>query len=432
MTSSGSSSPSPGANAPTSLQRGEVSAPNANAIAEETARAAYGRLVAVLAARTRDIAAAEDALCDAFAAALDAWPRSGVPDAPEAWLLTAARRKLIDAARRAQTRDEAGPALLLAVEEMQDRSGETFADERLKLLFVCAHPAIDPDMRTPLMLQTVLGLDAARIGSAFLVAPATMGQRLVRAKRKIAAAGIPFETPQAEDLPARVGAVLDAIYAAFGAGYDSPDGADPRAAGLSEEAIYLGSLVAALAPEEAEAHGLLALMLHIHARREARRAAGRYVPFDEQDLALWDRRLIARAEMALLTAAELGDPGRYQFEAAIQSGHAAARLHKIDNSAAIVSLYNALLALAPSTGAEVGRAAALVKAGRARDALAALAAVDGERARRYQPYWATVAHALAADGDVAGADAAFERAIALSEDAAVRDFLIRRRGALTA
>lgn len=401
---------------------------DARAIAEETARAAYGRLVAMLAARTRDIAAAEDALGDAFAAALEAWPASGVPDAPEAWLLTAARRKLIDAGRRAQTRKDAEPALLLAVEEMSERFDETFADERLKLLFVCAHPAIDPDVRTPLMLQTVLGLDAARIGSAFLVAPAAMGQRLVRAKKKIAAAGIPFETPEAEDLPERLSAVLDAIYAAFGAGYDGDDGADPRGSGLSGEAIYLGSLAAALAPDEAEAHGLLALMLHIHARRDARRVGGGYVPFDEQDLALWDRRMIARAEIALLHAAEMNRPGRYQLEAAIQSGHAAARLHSIDNSETIVALYDTLLAVAPSTGAKVGRAAALLKAKRVDDALSALDAIDKTRASRYQPYWATRAHVLAALGDRDGADKSYETAIALSEDDAVRRFLTARKG----
>jgi RNA polymerase sigma-70 factor (ECF subfamily) len=403
---------------------------DARAIAEETARASYGRLLALLAARTRDIAAAEDALADAFTAALETWPSRGVPDAPEAWLLTAARRKLIDAGRRAQTRNEAEPSLLIAVEEIAQQSETPIADERLKLLFVCAHPAIDPDIRTPLMLQTVLGLDAMRVGSAFLVAPTTMGQRLVRAKKKIAAAGIPFETPEAEELPERLSAVLDAIYAAFGAGYDSADGADPRGSGLSEEALYLGSLAAALAPEEPEAHGLLSLMLHIHARRAARRNRGEYVPFDHQNTELWDRKLIARAEMALLRAADLGKPGRYQLEAAIQSGHAAARLHGVDNAPTIVSLYEALLGLAPSTGAEVGRAAALLKAGRRKEALAALDAIDKDRASRYQPYWATRAAILAALGDDGDADAAYEKAIGLSEDSAVRDFLFKRRSAL--
>ncbi len=227
------------------------------------------------------MAAAEDALADVFLAALETWPRRGVPDKPEAWLLTAARRRLIDGTRHARVEAGALPALLAAADEAQAVASidSVFPDERLKLLFICAHPAIDAVVRTPLMLQTVLGLDAARIASAFLVKPATMGQRLSRAKAKIRDAGIRFALPNAADLPPRLDAVLEAIYAAYGTGWDDVAGADPRRRGLASEAIELGRLLRHLMPGEPEAQGLLALMLHCEARRKARRtAAAAYVP----------------------------------------------------------------------------------------------------------------------------------------------------------
>ncbi|HEY2995793.1 MAG TPA: sigma factor, partial [Methylomirabilota bacterium] len=206
------------------------------------ARTAYSRLVAWLAARWHDVAAAEDALGDALAAALETWPRDGVPDKPEAWLYTAARRRLLDAARRHRVRADAAADLNTVMDDTDVARDGLFADERLKLLFVCAHPAIDEAVRTPLMLQTVLGLDAARIAAAFLVAPATMGQRLVRAKAKIRDTGIRFEVPEASELRERLDAVLEAIYAAYGTGWDDGAGADPRRSGLAEEAIWLGRL----------------------------------------------------------------------------------------------------------------------------------------------------------------------------------------------
>jgi len=406
---------------------------DARAVAEQTARASYGRLLAALASRARNITVAEDALGDAFAAALRHWPTRGVPDSPEAWLLTAARRKLIDDARRVKTRTDAVPSLLIAMEEAQSRvDRDEFPDERLKLLFVCAHPAIDANMRTPLMLQTVLGLDAARIGSAFLVAPATMGQRLVRAEKKIAAAAISFETPGPEELPARLTSVLDAVYAAFGAGYDNGDGADERRAGLSEEAIYLAGLITAQAPNVAEAHGLLALMLYIHARRSARRAKGLYIPFDDQDTRLWEKKLIAAAETSLGEAARRRAPGRYQIEAAIQSAHMTGRMRHRDNAMTIVQLYDRLLSLAPSTGARVGHAAALIRAGRPAEALGALDAVNRAHAERYQPYWATRAHALSELDQHADAICAYSTAIGLCEDQAMRVFLEARKAKLSA
>jgi len=265
---------------------------DARRAAELAARASYGRLVAYLAARARDVAAAEDALGDALAAALETWPRVGVPDNPDAWLLVAARRRLVDRARHGSVEASAAATLRLAAEtaEVTASRESIFPDERLELLFVCVHPAIDEAARTPLMLQAVLGLDAARIASAFLVAPAAMSQRLVRVKAKIRDAGIGFEIPGPEALPERLHAVLEAIYAAYGTGWEDVAGADPRRRGLAEEAIWLGRLVVALLPDEPEAGGLLALMLCCEARRSARRdASGAYVPLSGQDVARWSR-----------------------------------------------------------------------------------------------------------------------------------------------
>ena len=246
----------------------------AQAAAVAAARSSYGKLVAYLSSRTRDVAAAEDALSAAFEAALRDWPAHGVPLSPEAWLMTAARRALIDAARRRKTRDDAAADLLLIADIATDADGRrAIPDDRLLLMFACAHPAIERSVRAPLMLQTILGFDAAAIGSAFLVAPATMGQRLVRAKAKIKQVRIPFQLPDHDDLAQRLDSVLEAIYAAFTEGWADPGGTDARRGNLSEEGIWLGELVVLLLPDEPEALGLLALMLHAQARRAARRDA---------------------------------------------------------------------------------------------------------------------------------------------------------------
>ena len=243
---------------------------------ERVARESYGRLVAYLSSHTRDVASAEDALSNALVAALTAWPRDGVPQNPEAWLLTTARHSFIDLVRHRQVAEASEPTLqLLREDSMEMTLSAEFPDERLKLLFVCAHPAIDPAMHTPLMLQTVLGLDAARIAHAFLVSPTTMGQRLVRAKTKIRDGGIQFEVPQERELPQRLDAVLEAIYAAFGIGWDDMAGVDQRGRDLAEEAIWLARVLLQLMPKEAEVRGLLALMLHCEARRRGAAWTGR-------------------------------------------------------------------------------------------------------------------------------------------------------------
>lgn len=402
-------------------------ATEARRTAEAAARTSYGRLLAFLSARSRDVAAAEDALAEAFRVALDTWPRSGVPDNPEAWLLTAARRTLLHGHRHAQVRAGGEPTLRVLAEEAEDAMAEArFPDERLKLLFVCAHPAIDPAARAPLMLQTVLGLDAARIASAFLVAPATMGQRLVRAKARIRDAGIAFQVPEPAELPGRLASVLEAVYAAYGSGWDDLDGADTRRKGLAEEALWLGRVLAGLLPGEPEARGLLALMLHCEARRRARRGPdGSYVPLEEQDTTLWDHGLAREAERELAAAAAQGRPGPFQLEAAIQSAHALRLFTGRANWDGIALLYEGLVRLAPTAGALVGRAAALAELRGPAAGLTALDALapglDG-----YQPYWALRAHLLSKSGHPA--QDAYARAIGLAEDPAVRAWLLRRAG----
>jgi RNA polymerase sigma-70 factor (ECF subfamily) len=403
----------------------------ARAAAEAVARASYGKLVAFLAARTRDVAGAEDALSDAFAAALADWPAHGVPDSPEAWLMTAARRKLIDAARRRRTGEQAEGHLQLMADELQEleAAGRDIPDERLALMFACAHPAIEPAIRAPLILQTLLGFDAAAIASAFLVSPAAMGQRLVRAKNKIHAAGIPFRVPERAELPTRLDAVLAAIYAAFAEGWSDPAGAEARRRNLAEEGIWLGRLAASLMPDEPEALGLLALMLHAEARRGARRnGSGDYVPLADQDPCAWDVKLIGEAEALLRGAGRKGAIGRYQLEAAVQSAHAARRVTGRTDWAAIARLYDGLLALTGSPVVAINRAVAIAET---EGPAAGLAILDGltndRRLADYQPWWAARAGLLDRTGDAEAAEAAYERAIGLEADPAVRRFLQQRR-----
>jgi RNA polymerase sigma-70 factor (ECF subfamily) len=408
----------------------------AHATAEAVARRSYGKLLAFLAARTRDVAAAEDALADAFAAALAEWPARGVPERPEAWLTTVARRRVIDAARRRQGSDAAASHVRLLAEELAEAAegAAPIPDHRLALMFACAHPALDPAIRAPLMLQTVLGFDAATIASAFLVAPATMGQRLVRAKSRIRQAGIPFRVPEREDLPERLDAVLAAIYAVYAEGWADPAGTETRRRNLAEEGIWLGRLVAGLLPDAAEGLGLLALMLHAEARRGARRdATGEYVPLADQDPTLWDARLIEEAEALLRRASAAGATGRYQLEAAVQSAHAVRRLTGHADWAAIERLYDALATLTASPVVAINRAVAIAEMRGAAAGLAALDALEGDaRLAEYQPYWAARAGLLARTGAAEAAHRAYELAIGLESDPAVRRFLQRRRAELDA
>jgi RNA polymerase sigma-70 factor (ECF subfamily) len=402
--------------------------------AAAVARRSYGKLVALLAARTRDVAGAEDALSDAFAAALAEWPASGVPRNPEAWLMTVARRKQIDAVRRRQTGAEAADHLRLLAAELEAAAATatTMPDERLALMFACAHPAIDAGIRGPLILQTILGFDAATIGSAFLVSPATMAQRLVRAKNKIRHAGIPFQVPERAEIATRLDAVLEAIYAAFAEGWSDPAGTEARRRNLAEEGIWLGRLVAGLLPDEPEALGLLSLMLYAQARREARRdAQGEYVPLANQDPAVWDTKLIEEAEGLLARASAMPRTGRYQLEAAVQSAHVVRRLTGRSDWAAVERIYDALLQMTGSPVVAINRAIAVAETRGPAAGLEALDVLaDDPRLTSYQPYWAARAELLARTGDADAADDAYARAIGLEADPAVRHFLLRRRAEL--
>jgi predicted RNA polymerase sigma factor len=399
-------------------------------IIERVARESYGRLVAYLSANTRDVATAEDALGNALVAALAAWPRDGVPQNPEAWLLTAARHSFIDHVRHRQVAEASEPTLkLLREDSMELTLSAEFPDDRLKLLFVCAHPAIDPAIHTPLMLQAVLGLEAVRIAHAFLVSPTTMGQRLVRAKTKIRDGGIRFEIPHESELPQRLDAVLEAIYAAFGIGWNDMAGVDQRGRDLSEEAIWLGRVLLQLMPGEAEVRGLLALMLHSEARRRARRGPdGAYIPLSEQDSQQWSLPLIAEAERNLADASSRGRAGRFQLEAAIQSVHADRARSGRTEWIAIVLFYEQLIRISPTLGTRTGHAAAVGEANGPEAGLGVLDRIDPHDVSAYQPYWAVRAHLLQRLEKTSEAVDAFDRAIGLAEDPAVRQFLLQRRG----
>jgi RNA polymerase sigma-70 factor (ECF subfamily) len=407
---------------------------DAAAAAEAAARQAYGRLLAWLAWQWRDIAAAEDALGDALLSALNTWPRDGVPASPEGWLMIAARRNLLKAERHRRVTEDPAVTVLLPSEDGAAPPRRDLPDDRLRLMFVCAHPAIEPAVRSALMLQTVLGLDAARIAQACLVAPETMSKRLVRAKAKIKATGIRFEEPETRELPQRVAAVLEAIYGAYTLDWDAKDGPDVLGGGegLAGEAMFLAALVAALRPGDAEAWGLLALIELCESRRQARTdAEGLLVPLHEQQPAQWDAALIDRAAAHLARAVSLRRPGPYQLEAAIQMAHLSRRHRGSTPWSDIEQLYARLLSLHPSVGAAIGHALATAYA-RADPAqgLHRLQAVDPKRRARHQPWWAAQAHLLERDGQREAALTAYDQALELTRSEALRRTMQARRQAL--
>jgi RNA polymerase sigma-70 factor (ECF subfamily) len=383
--------------------------------AEAAARASYGRLVAILASRGRDIAAAEDALSDAFAKALTTWPTNGVPANPEAWLLTTARNRLTDVQRR-----DARLVPETDIPDMANLDPADFPDERLKLMFVCAHPAIDRAMHTPLMLQTVLGVQASDIARAFALPPAAMAQRLVRAKSKIKDSGITFSIPDSTDLPARLSAVTEAIYGAYA--LDWLQGGDA----LAGEALYLASLLTQLHPNDPEPFGLAALIAFGQSRSSARILNGVLVQTHLQDPQNWDHQLIDYATKMLGHAQSMGQIGRFQIEAAIQSVHA----HRANTSEtdwqAIAQLTTALHRLYPTLGSAVAQAAAIGRAQNAKTGLALLDQMSTKQIKNFQPFHATQAHLLAMDDQPQAAHAAYQCALELCGDAPSRSYLARQ------
>jgi RNA polymerase sigma-70 factor (ECF subfamily) len=403
---------------------GDVEAAHAAAVA--AARGSYARLVAWLARQWRDIAAAEDALAEAFARALECWPRDGVPPSPEGWLMTTAKRSLLRAARRQRLADDPTLRVLWPDATASDAEAPTIPDERLRLMFVCAHPSIDAAIRPALMLQVVLGVDAQVIARAHLVSAEAMTKRLVRAKSKIRASGIRFEDPEPEHLAARTRDVLEAIYGAYV--LDSGDAADPTEGALAAEADFLAELAAELLPEQAEALGLAALIGFCEARRTARfDAAGEFVSLERQDPSRWDRARMRRADALLERARRRQAIGPFQIEAAIQAAHCERARGVPTPWRAIADLYDALLARAPTVGAQIGYAMAVARAsGVAEDGLDALDALPMDVIASHQPWWATRALLLAEAGRTDDATLAHARAIALTRDPRLVRHLQRR------
>lgn len=401
---------------------------DAHRAAEQAARASYGRLVAFLAARDNNIAAAEDALSEALLTALSKWPSEGIPDSPEGWLLTVARNRRLNVYRAERVRHAAEPDLLLQQDgAMKD---DDVPDRRLHLMFACCHPAIDEAARAPLILQVVLGIDGARIARSFLVEPAAMSQRLVRAKSRIRDAGIAFALPARSDLEERLSFVLDAIYAAFGQDWeDMSRGGEPES--LTREAIWLARLLVQLMPEEPEPRGLLALMLYCEARRLARRdAEGGFVPLDSQDARLWDRAMIIEAETLLVDAARIGQFGRYQCEAAIQSVHIQRPITGKLNHDALLVLYDLLVSHTDGIAARISRAVVLAESGKPAQAAAELDGMEPTKVAAHQPWWVARAHVAALTGDPALARDALGKALGLTTDAGIRKHLDKLRGTL--
>ena len=388
----------------------------------------HGRLLAALVGRVGDIQLAEDCLQGALERALVHWQKSGPPDNPRAWLLRVAHRQAIDRFRRdTRFRDRARDIAILSEAETALADEAEIPDERLRLIFTCCHPALDPKARVALTLRTLGGLSTEEIARAFLDKPATMGQRLARAKRKIRDAGIAYEIPQGPALGERLSSVLDVIYLVFNEGYAATEGAVQLRIDLCEEALYLARLVQGMFPDEPEAAGALALLLLTHARRAARGGAGgAYVPLAEQDRGLWDRGMIAEGAALVQAALARGRVGRFQIQAAIAALHGEAETAEATDWPQIVALYRLLLQIDPSPVVRVNLAVALAETAGPAAALREMAGLDAALVA-YQPFHAARAELLARAGDRTGAVAAYDRALSLTRVRSERAFLTARR-----
>lgn len=402
-------------------------------LAEFAARDQFGRLVGFLSAQTRSIHEAEDALADALIAALDQWPRTGVPDNPSAWLLRVARNKLVDNARKRTVRRDTDDILIQLTEErlLNMETHSEYLDDRLSLMFACTHPAIDQKVQAPLILQTVLGFDAKSIAQSMLVSPNTLGQRLARVKNKIKQSGIPFQIPPADQHDGRLQAVLDAIYACFTIGWKQRHTND-NASTWIREATFLASIVHQLNPTHSETLGLYSMLLFIESRSNPDTLNSTdFLPLYKQDTSHWDTELIDKADALLKEASQLRMPGRFQIEAAIQSVHCDRKRTGITAWHAVLSLYDALKQLSPTIGGIVAQAGAMLCAGKKQAASKLLDELDSSfnasLVSEYQPYWVVSAELAHLQGDGQRFLEHMSIAIGLTVDPAQKQYLIKRR-----
>ena len=393
----------------------------------------HGRLLSALIATLRDFQMAEDSLQDALASALTHWDRAGVPENPVGWLLQAARRKAIDRIRRTKSFDaksmQYGLLIALDQQDAKEERREDIPDERLRLIFTCCHPALDAKTRVALTLCTLGGLTTGQIARAFLDTEPAMAQRLVRAQKKIKAAGIPFDVPDSEAWPERLNSVLAVIYLIFNEGYSATSGAQQIRKDLCEEALYLAKVVDQLRPEEAEIEGLIALMTLIHARKSARAASdGRMIAIEDQDRGLWDNDAISSALKGVKKALGRGAPGPYQIQAAIQAVHSEAVSFEDTGWREILGLYEALMQYDASAVVRLNWCVALSFVKGPKAALSA----SGDLAQeldRYQPFHAARAAFFQMAGAYRDADASYQRAIDLCDNVSAVAFLDAKRHA---
>jgi RNA polymerase sigma-70 factor, ECF subfamily len=398
------------------------------------AREHHGQLLSILIKDLRDFQLAEDCLQDAIESALIHWPRTNVPHAPMAWLLQTARRKAIDRLRRAKNLRQKSAELTVLMELDQNSADDAeqgdIPDERLRLIFACCHPALDPQTSVALSLRTLCGLTTPEIARAFVVSEETMAQRLVRARQKIAKAGIAYEVPQKQELPQRLQTVLNTIYLTFNEGYAATSGAEHLRVDFCEEAIRLARLLNTLCPNEAEAMGLLALLLLTHARRDARKSdSSPYIPLDEQNRTLWDQQMIAEGDGILMNSLKLMNPGPFQLQAAISAIHSQARTHTQTRWSEIILLYDRLYEISKNPVYLLNRAVAVSFLTNPNKALEELSLLSDEL-QNYQPYHAARADLLRRASDLENAREAYNRAISLSQNHVEKNFLMQKRASL--